>query len=122
MFSVTAYPDGARVTYRDIWQRRILLLILVKPDDPGNADYLASLRGTGADMPEDTSIVVTTDEIPGLPSPAAVVADQWGEIYSLTPAPSAASLPPATELADWVRFVTSPFRNPPPGFSRRRSH
>jgi hypothetical protein len=98
---------GASVKYRDLWQRKNLLLVMVPDQSPQFATILASLQ---ARMPELTShdsvVVITSDAIAGLPMPGVLVADQWGEIYYVAPIeadePSAAD--PEALLA-WLRFV-----------------
>ncbi len=99
-FGITTV-EGAAVRYRDLWQLRNLLLVVIPPDHPSSADYRSALN---ACLPEliahDTVLLITSDSIPGMPTPGALVADRWGEIYFVTP-----TLPPPSELLEWVRYV-----------------
>ena len=102
MFRITNIIDAAIVDYRDIWQRSNLLLIAVPPEEASDE----SLAHVGRDLAgNDTTVVVTTDPIPGVPAPAVVVADRWGEIQYIQTAPRVADLTDAAELADWLDYV-----------------
>jgi hypothetical protein len=76
--------DGATVDYRSIWQREQLLLICL--DESATSDPLIRLaqdlatRGTDLSVVE-TSLVVTRESIAGLPCPALILADRYGEIF-----------------------------------------
>jgi hypothetical protein len=102
MFRIRNIVDAAIVDYRDIWQRSNLLLIAVAHEDAPDP-YLAQLGRHLAG--NDTAVVVTTDPIPGVPAPAVVVADRWGEIQYIQTAGRASDLPDAAELADWLDYV-----------------
>ena len=99
--------EGTGVRYRDLWQRRNLLLVMVPNQSAQFATILARLQ---ARMPEltshDTAVVITSDAIAGLPIPGVLVADRWGEIYYVAAIeadePSAAD-PDA--LLEWLHFV-----------------
>jgi hypothetical protein len=55
----------------------------------------------------ETTVVVTTDSVPGLSAPRVLNADRWGEIlYIEAPAADDLSrLPSVDELLSWVRFA-----------------
>jgi hypothetical protein len=98
---------GATVRYRDVWQRKNLLLVMVPNQSQLFASILDSLH---ARMPEltahDTAVVFTPDAVADLPMPGVVVADQWGEIYhvaAIDPDDPRAIDP--DELLEWLRFV-----------------
>ena len=98
---------GEHVRYRDLWQRKNLLLVMVPHQRPLFATVLARLQ---ARMPEltshDTAVVFTSDAVAGLPRPGVLVADQWGEIHYL--AAIEADQPSAADpdaLLEWLRFV-----------------
>jgi hypothetical protein len=108
MFTVTDAVDGALVRYQDIWQRRNLVLVMVPENDPTGAEYTKPLiEAACALAANDTTLVVTSNTIPGIPSPGVVVADRWGEIYYVKSAGRAADLPTPTDLDQWVRYVQS---------------
>jgi hypothetical protein len=96
-FSVTSL-DGKRVDYATIWQRKILVLVSLPPeklaDVPPFAAEMAAVSGP------DAECVITRDRVAGVPSPGAVVADQWGEVVYV-----AGELPSAQDLSDWVEHV-----------------
>ncbi len=106
MFRVTNDLDGSSVDYRDLWQRRNLLLVSVRQADPTSRPYVESLAAKATDLrAHDTAFIVTTDEIAGVPMPGIVIADRWGEIYFVTDAVSAAALPDPEDLIAWLRYV-----------------
>jgi hypothetical protein len=108
MFTVTNAVDGALIRYQDVWQRRNLVLVVVPDNDPTRAGYVTPLIEAAPTLrANDTAVIVTSNTIPGIPSPGVVVADRWGEIYYVTSAERAADLPRPDELAEWLRYVRS---------------
>ena len=106
MFSVINAVDGALVRYQDVWQRRNLLLVIAPENDPTAAGYTKAFLEAAPTLPaNDTTVVVTSSTIPGIPSPGVVVADRWGEIYYVKSAGRAADLPTPDDLAEWLRYV-----------------
>jgi hypothetical protein len=103
--------NGTPFSYREIWQERNLLLVSLPPAAAGGGDralekYVADLAAEDETLRGyDTTVVVTRAPIPGVPSPAVVVADRWGEIAAMLPAGEVAALPPVNEVVDWLRFV-----------------
>jgi hypothetical protein len=104
--------DGARVRYaNDIWQRWNLLLVLV-PDveSPGARRYLEGLQAAAAELAMlKTRVVLTPEAVGDLRPPAAMVADQWGEV-AYVGAPDdgrITSLPAPEELVSWVRYLST---------------
>jgi hypothetical protein len=91
---------GARQAYRDVWQRRSLLLVSVAPPGVHATQIAAQLRER---VGEDAEVVVTSDPVDGMPRPGALVADRWGEIVFVAPIDPAAV--DVEDLAEWVRFV-----------------
>jgi hypothetical protein len=92
--------EGARRAYRDLWQRRSLLLVSVAAPGVNAARIAARLRER---VGEDAEVVVTSDAVEGMPRPGALVADRWGEIVFVAPIDPAAV--DVEDLAEWVRFV-----------------
>ncbi len=106
MFTVTSAVDGASVRYHDVWQRKNLVLIVVPENDPTGAEYTNAIIGTQPPLAaQDTTFIVTSSGIPGIPSPGVVVADRWGEIYYVKGAARAADLPSPDDLAEWLRYM-----------------
>ena len=106
MFTVTNALDGALVRYQDVWQRRNLVLALVPDNDPTGTAYTKPLIEAASTLgTHDTTLIVTSDPIPGIPSPGVVVADRWGEIYYVTGAARAVDLPTPDDLAEWLCYV-----------------
>jgi hypothetical protein len=105
MFTATGV-DGSLFRYEDIWQRKSLLLVSLRSDDPGAPAYATSI---GALEPAlaglDAALVVTTMRIENVPSIGVVVADRWGEVYYVQEAGPASGLPSPAELLEWLRFV-----------------
>lgn len=96
---------GARFDYATVWQRRHLVLIRL-PATASADDYAGALYERTADFDAHQSVcVVTHDEGPGLPSPAALVADRWGEVvYLITPA-RIEDMPTPQDLIEWTEHL-----------------
>ena len=121
MFAVTNIVDGKRFEYADAWQRAHLLLVTIPRNDPTEAAYIASLMARQNELrASDVRLVITSDAVPGVPSPSVVIADRWGEIYLVEEAGSAtldfardgsqqgrraADLPAADALLEWLGYV-----------------
>jgi hypothetical protein len=106
MFTVTNRWDGATIRYRDVWQRKHLLLISILSADPTTEQYVEALRERAGELEfDDVQIVVTSEAVDGIPSPGVVIADRWGEIYFVQGASRTADLPVADELIDWLRYI-----------------
>ena len=106
---------GGRVRYSQLWQRRILVLIVGRPEDSDALErYASQLRDRRKDFDEsEATVVVTTDAIQDVPAPSIVVADRWGEIqhrrhFAMTEPPD------ADDLLSWVRFVQNQCPECPP--------
>ena len=98
--------DGARVRYRDVWQARNLLLLSLAAPAGEFADYLAGVQARLADISDQqTTFVATTEEVAGVPRPGVLIADRWGEIYSVVPAEHPSDLPPVDDLLEWLRYI-----------------
>lgn len=107
-FDVTTI-DGRRVRYDDIWQRRNLVLVLVTSQErEAGARYASQLEARQAEFErEGTTVVVTTEAVPKVSAPTAVVANRWGEIVFLETASGGQTFrwPDVDELLSWVHFV-----------------
>jgi hypothetical protein len=96
--------DGDRVGYRDVWQRRNLVLLTLPEGDRARA-YAATIAAALGDRADDVLCVATGDEIPGVSSPGVLVADKWGEVYHAASASSIDELPSPAQIVEWVTFV-----------------
>jgi hypothetical protein len=107
-FDVTTI-DGRRVRYQDIWQRRNLVLVVVIPSElETGSRYASQLEAHRAEFEaEETMVVVTSDAVPKLDAPAALVADRWGEIAFFERASVGQPFrwPDVDELLSWVHFI-----------------
>ena len=107
-FDVTSLA-GRRVRYEELWQRRNLVLVLADPREREAALSYASKLEVRADEFDkaETTVVVTTDSVRGLPARGAIVADRWGEIlYMEAPAGgNTPQFPSVDELLSWVEFA-----------------
>ena len=105
MFTVRI-EDGTLIRYQDLWQRRNLVLVTLPEDDSGAVAYARSLGPLlEAAAASDNAVVITRTPVEGVPRPGVVVADQWGEVHYVAAADSAAALPSAGELAEWLHYV-----------------
>jgi hypothetical protein len=109
-FDVTTL-DGARVRYDDTWRRRNLLLVLL-PDveSPSARRYIEELQAAAPELAMlKTTLVLTSEPVGDLQPPAALVADQWGEV-AYVEAPDdglVTSLPAPEELVSWARYLST---------------
>ena len=76
-------------------------------DRDGGVRYASQLQLRQPDFDrEETTVVVTTDAVPGLSAPSVLVADRWGEIVHLESASgSTSNLADVDELLSGVHFV-----------------
>jgi len=103
-FTVTEL-DGRQVDYSSIWQRRNLVLVMLPDSGPSSREYARQLASRLDSQADHTAWIATTDRVPGLPSPGAIVADRWGELNHVASAASVAGLPSVDALAEWVEYV-----------------
>lgn len=98
---------GERFAYSQVWQRKNLVLVVLRPDDAvAAASYEAQLRvRLAAFSATDTVCVVTVDNVSGLPDCAVAIADRWGEIAHVATVGDAHALPPPAELLEWISYV-----------------
>jgi hypothetical protein len=107
-FEVTTL-NGRHARYEEIWQRRNLVLIVVSRREREAATrYALQLEARRDEFDqEETAVVVTSDSVPGLPTPTVLVADRWGEILHRETASDgqALQLPDVDELLSWAHFA-----------------
>jgi hypothetical protein len=99
--------DGTRARYGELWQLRNLLLLSLPDDEPGEfVDYATRLVRRQAEFSaEEAGVVMTRAPITGVPRPGVVIADRWGEIYSVVNARSAPEWPTVEDLLEWFRYI-----------------
>jgi hypothetical protein len=101
--------NGQHVLYKDIWQRRNLVLVLASSDERQAAVRYSSRCQERRDEfeKEETAVVVTTDSIAGLSPLTVIVADRWGEILDVETSVGKATFafPDVDELLSWVHFA-----------------
>lgn len=104
-FEVTTL-GGQRVRYREIWQRRALVLVVVNANERAAAAHYASLLKARQDEFDEAeaTVVMTADAVPGMSPRGVVIADRWGEIL-YSGSPPAGEFPSVDELLSWVRFA-----------------
>jgi hypothetical protein len=96
--------SGRRFSYRDIWQRQHLLLVALTGD--ADASYLEELTAREEEVrARGAALVATNEAIPGVPAPAALVADRWGEIVYLAAAARVRELPSSAQLLEWLDYL-----------------
>jgi len=96
---------GDVFAYGTIWQRRHLVLIVL-PESDADDSYIGALASRAAEFRDrETECVITRDAVPGLPAPAVLVADRWGEVVHVAAASDTSGLPTAQELLEWVDHV-----------------
>jgi hypothetical protein len=107
-FDVTTI-DGRHVRYADLWQRRNLVLIAIDPAQLQYANqYLSTLQARFDEFTSaDTTLVATSDSLPGIQAPSVVVVDRWGEILHVARAErgDASTLPTVEDLLAWIHFA-----------------
>jgi hypothetical protein len=99
--------DGEELSYSTIWQRRNLVLITLPASDSEPArTYASELTSRRPEFRRyDADCVITRDNIPGIPTPGALIADRWGEIACIAATKDVAELPPVQELLEWASYV-----------------
>lgn len=104
-FTVKDLVSGELVNYHDdVWQHRMLVLVVVAPDYTARSEWLQKL-GTDRELQQDARLVATTDRVDGASPFTVAVADRWGEIYWVRHAATESELPSVDEVLDWVQYV-----------------
>jgi hypothetical protein len=95
--------EGHRERYADIWQHQHLVLLVLEPGSV--ADYNTRFAARAPEfVTADTAVIVTDDNVRGVPQPGVVVADRWGEIVHIA-ALTEETLPAADELLEWITYT-----------------
>jgi hypothetical protein len=98
---------GELFSYSTIWQRRHLVLLAIptaESEAPGT--YSSELVARRSEFTaKGAECVVTGDRVPGIRSPAVVVADRWGEIVHVATTSQVENLTSPEELLDWVDYL-----------------
>ena len=97
---------GELFSYSTIWQRRHLVLAVPAAESETLGTYVSELVARRSEFTaKDAECVVTGDRVPGMRSPAVVVADRWGEIVHVATTPQVEDLTAPEELLDWVDYL-----------------
>jgi hypothetical protein len=98
---------GEPFSYSTIWQRRNLVLIALPPEESeASRTYISQIAARKSEfIAREAECVVTTDRVPGVQSPAVVVADRWGEIVHAAATSHVDELTSPQELVDWVDYL-----------------
>ena len=78
-FDVTTV-GGELFSYSTIWQRRnVVLLVIPAAESESSGSYVSRVLARKSEFTaKDAECVVTGESVPGIQSPAVVVADRWG--------------------------------------------
>ena len=93
--------QGDTFSYGAIWQHKNLALITV----PAEASYPDPSDRADAFRQRKSVCIVTSDAVPGVPSPGVLIADKWGEIMHVAAHGRADELPTLSELLEWLEYV-----------------
>ena len=98
---------GDLFSYSAIWQRRnLVLLALPAAESEAPGTYISRLVARTSEFAaKNAECVVTGDRVPGIQSPAVVVADRWGEIVHVATTSQVDALTSPEELLDWVDYL-----------------
>jgi hypothetical protein len=98
---------GELFSYSTIWQRRNLVLLAIPAaESEASRTYISQVVARRSEFTaKDTECVVTGDRVPGIQSPAVVVADRWGEIVHVATTSQVDDLTSPEELLDWVDYL-----------------
>ena len=98
---------GELFSYSTIWQRRnVVLLVLPAAESKSPGNYVSRVLARKSEFTaKDAECVVTAESVPGIQSPAVVVADRWGEIVHFATTPEVDDLTSPDELLDWVDYL-----------------
>src|SRR5690349_17605828 len=103
----TRAADGRIVDYRDLWQRKHLVLVCLARDADDEADAYAGALEKEADAIRalEGELIITRQPVEQVPIPGVVVADRWGEVFFVSAAGHAKDLPVATDVLDWLQHA-----------------
>ena len=94
--------SGETIDYaKDVWQRKNLVLIAV----PAGADARELSQRYAPLASEDTTVVITSAAVSGIPPPSVVLADQWGEIAHTAASATFTDLPRPDDLRTWLEHI-----------------
>ena len=97
--------SGQAFEYSTIWQRKNLLLVLLRSSESGDR-YLAELSARSDEFRAlEAECVVTRDDVAGWRGPGVLIADRWGEIVHLAALSDRASWPGVDELLEWIEHI-----------------
>ncbi len=109
MISVATVDGDATVPLRRAG-RRATVLVTVHPECDACRAYLDALAREQAEIEEWDGRLVTTyadAELAdaGIPAPAVLIADQWGELFVVEPAGESHAFIEPAEVVSWLRYL-----------------
>jgi hypothetical protein len=101
--------DAGRVRYRDLWQRRALVILALRRTDTASPAVSRLMACRAEVEAADAALVVTTSPVAGMDAPAVLIADRYGMVQYVAAAPAGESLswPDADDLFQWLRYLQS---------------
>jgi hypothetical protein len=97
--------DQRVFSYRTIWQRKNLLLVLLSASR-SDAELVSDLRAREPDFERfDTQCIITRDGVPGIRAPAVLVADRWGEIIHVAALSESERSAVPEHLLGWLEYI-----------------
>jgi hypothetical protein len=109
--------NAERVRYRDFWQRRnVVVLVLGAGAGEQERAYASRLRARLLAVDRgDLAFAALSPAPVGLSAPALVVGDRWGEIvHSEDLPPEMSRWPSPDEVLEWVTYVRCRCEECPP--------
>jgi hypothetical protein len=100
--------EGGTLRYADLWQKsNLVLLVLPRGAAAEGLAYLSDLRERlAAAGAGDTAAAAVHGPVEGLPDPAVILSDRWGEVIDIQPiGDGAANWPAPGDVVDWVDFI-----------------
>jgi hypothetical protein len=97
--------EGDVFSYSTIWQHKNLVLVTLR-EATGDGSYPSDLNARHEAFHDlESACVMTRDRVAGVPAPAALVADRWGEVVYIAAAAHVGELPAPSELLEWLDYV-----------------
>jgi hypothetical protein len=98
--------EGDPFRYSTIWQHKNLLLVTIPTLDFETSAYALDVTARVREVgDQDVECVITQDPVPGVSSPAVVVADRWGEIVFAVEKSDVSDLPEPEELLESLTYL-----------------
>jgi hypothetical protein len=97
--------DGRVFSYRTIWQRKNLLLLLLS-ESSSDVAHVSNFRAREPEFESlDAECVITREAVAGIRAPAVLVADRWGEIIHIAALSDSERSPSPEHLLGWLEYI-----------------